>query len=135
MAFCAGCGSVMPEAAVACPRCGRAARRLERSSPIPDMLAGPLAYLFFPAIVFLVLEPYRKNRFVRFHSLQAIVFFVGSNILMGLVAFLGFFAIVIGPVLAIGLLILWLVLLVKAYQQEMWRIPFIGDWLERYCSI
>jgi len=98
------------------------------------MFAGPLAYLFFPAIIFLLLEPYRNNRFVRFHSLQSIVFFIGSNVLMGLVVFLGFFAVVIGPVLAIGLLILWLVLLIKAYQQEMWRIPFVGDWLERYCS-
>jgi len=135
MAFCAGCGSVMPESAIACPRCGRAAGRSKTSASIPDMFAGPLAYLFIPAIVFLLLEPYRKNRFLRFHSLQSIVFFIGSNVLMGLVAFLGVLAILIGPVVAIGLVILWVVLLVKAYQQEMWKIPYIGDWLERYCSI
>ena len=39
--------------------------------PIPENIAGVIAYVtIFPAIVFLLFEPFRHNRFVRFHSFQ-----------------------------------------------------------------
>jgi uncharacterized membrane protein len=38
-----------------------------------DNVAGMLAYItIIPAIVFLVMEPYNRNRFIRFHSWQSI---------------------------------------------------------------
>jgi len=50
-----------------------------------DNVAGALAYVtFIPAIVFLVLEPYSKNRFIRFHSFQCL-FFCGALFALGIV--------------------------------------------------
>ena len=46
---------------------------------LPENIAGAIAYLLFiPAIVFLVLEPYSKNRFVRFHSVQCLLFWIAG---------------------------------------------------------
>ena len=43
------------------------------SSGLSDNAAGALAYLtVIPAIIFLIVEPYNKNSFVRFHSWQCI---------------------------------------------------------------
>ena len=46
---------------------------------LTENLAGALAYLtFIPAVVFLVVEPYKKNRFVRFHSVQCLLFWAAG---------------------------------------------------------
>ena len=46
---------------------------------LSDNMAGALAYItFIPAIIFLVLEPYNKSAFIRFHSIQCIAFCVVS---------------------------------------------------------
>lgn len=95
---------------------------------MPETLAGALAYFLLPAIVFLLLEPYKRNRFVRFHSVQCILFF-----LLGFAVLLFFFA-VLSPLLVVlvlllvgfALFVIWAVLLVKALQGEMLRLPLIG---------
>src|ERR1700733_447098 len=71
---CPDCAAPMPDTAAYCPGCGRAMRPVERAQGmvgiLPETLAGALAYFVLPAIVFLLVEPYNKNRFVRFHSFQ-----------------------------------------------------------------
>src|SRR5437016_5100942 len=43
------------------------------SGGLAENVAGMLAYVtFIPAIIFLLLEPYSRNRFIRFHSFQCI---------------------------------------------------------------
>ena len=47
------------------------ARAQGKVGVLAENIAGALAYLtFIPAIAFLVLDPYNKNRFARFHSVQ-----------------------------------------------------------------
>src|SRR5258708_39867332 len=81
--FCSSCGSQIADAASFCPSCGArtaapstsggAAPGASAAGGLPDNVAGMLAYVtFIPAIVFLVLEPYSRNRFVRFHAFQSI---------------------------------------------------------------
>ena len=110
---------------------------------LPETLAGALAYFtVIPAIVFLLIEPYKKNRFVRFHSFQCIglwlvVVVVGA--LLRVVGFILFFIPMFGPLLvwlASGVSILafwavWAVLVVKALQGEMFKLPVVGDFAER----
>src|SRR5580704_11630469 len=71
---CPQCAAAMPDTAAYCPGCGRAMGPVERAHGmvgiLPETLAGALAYFLLPAIVFLLVEPYKKNRFVRFHSFQ-----------------------------------------------------------------
>ena len=94
-------------------------------------VAGALAYLWIVAIIWLVLEPYNKDRFIRFHSFQAIAFgivaFVVSFIL-GLIPILGW---IVGVLWSILVLILWLVCIFKAFNKEMFKLPVIGDFAEK----
>jgi len=81
VAFCPTCGTQFPDGA-ACPKCpvGAAPGTIAvapTSAGLTDNVAGALAYLtVIPAIVFLVIEPFNKRRFVRFHAFQSIFYFV-----------------------------------------------------------
>jgi uncharacterized membrane protein len=110
-------------------------------------VAAALSYVLgiVTGIVFLMLE---KDRFVRFHAYQSvlltaawIVFWIGFSILSTILAFipfLGFLVAIVGLLLSLGLglggLVLWIVLLLKAYQGQTWKLPFIGDMAEKYAA-
>jgi len=137
----------MPEAAAYCPGCGRAMGSVERArstvGALPETLAGALAYCtIIPAIVFLLVEPYSKNRFVRFHSFQSLGVFLVAVVVgsaLRVVGFLLFFIPVLGHlivwllsmVVALALFAVWCVLIVKALQGEMFKLPVVGDFAEQ----
>ena len=93
-------------------------------------LAATLAYAlgFVSGILMLVLE--RRDRYVRFHAMQSTITFLA--ILVGQVV-LGFIPL-LGPPLSglLGLLgvVLWVLLMVKAFQGERFKLPMIGDMAE-----
>jgi uncharacterized membrane protein len=105
----------------------------ERSSTGLDAnLAAALAYLagFVTGVVLLVVE--KESRFVRFHAMQSTVFFVA--VLVGSVALnsmplLGpmLYAFIVFP----AIVILWLVLMFKAYHGEHFKLPVVGDFAEK----
>jgi len=108
---------------------------------MPDNIAGMLAYLFIPAIVFLTLEPYNRNRFVRFHSFQAIltaVVFIVLGIALGIVVQVPFLGWAIGflvfPLIGLAEFILWIILLLKAFQGQMFKLPIVGDMAEKQAN-
>src|SRR5690242_13770261 len=83
MAFCAKCGTQLGEGVAFCPSCGTPAGVVPSSStpppgaqPMPSNVAALLTYLagFITGIIFLVIEPYKNDRFVRFHAFQSIFF-------------------------------------------------------------
>src|SRR5579864_5696762 len=141
--FCASCGAQLPEGALACPACGKAVAQASTGGTatapataatggLTDNVAGMLAYVtIIPAIVFLVMDPYNKNRFIRFHSFQNIFFHVAWFALwiaLSIVAHipvLGWLTILVWPLIGLGGLILWIVLLLKAYQGKLFRLPII----------
>jgi uncharacterized membrane protein len=109
-------------------------------SGLSDNAAGAIAYItIVPAIIFLLVEPYNKNSFVRFHSFQclflcavAIVVDIGLGILLMILAFML-------PMLALlGTLCLWLLsffwlgvvilCIVKASQGVRFQLPLIGPY-------
>ncbi|MGA9979216.1 MAG: zinc-ribbon domain-containing protein, partial [Candidatus Sulfotelmatobacter sp.] len=74
---CPQCSALMPDSAAFCPGCGRPmqipVRAQAKIGILTENMAGALAYLtFIPATAFLLIEPYSKNRFVRFHCLQCL---------------------------------------------------------------
>jgi uncharacterized membrane protein len=110
------------------------------SSGMEPNVAGLLCYLFtwVTGIIFLVIE--KENRFVRFHAIQAIgvgVAWTAAWIVLSILVaiFSGGFATFINTVgsLALGLggLVLWVLLMYKAYQGEMWQLPYIGPIAKR----
>jgi uncharacterized membrane protein len=115
------------------------ARAQGRVGALPESIAGALAYLtFVPAVVFLVLEPYSKNRFVRFHSVQSLLLW-GASVLFAIALKLAsvvlFIIPVLGPLLVwlvstvvvLAAVVIWVVLVVKALQGEMFKLPLLGD--------
>jgi len=108
------------------------------TSGLTDNVAGMLAYVtIIPAIVFLVLEPYNRNRFIRFHSFQSIFFAIAWTVLwialsmFAHIPFLGWASIVLWPLIGLGGLIVWVILVLKAYQGQMFKLPVIGDMAEK----
>jgi len=142
MAFCNMCGAQIAEGATVCAACGRrgsvAVAQTKTTSGLADNVAGMLAYVtIIPAIIFLVLEPYNRNRLVRFHAWQCVFFNVAWWILwfgLRIVAhlpLLGFFTVLMWPLVGLGGLIVWIILLIKANQGQMYKLPVIGDLAEK----
>lgn len=101
-------------------------------------VAGLLCYVlsFITGIIFLVLEPYKNDRFVRFHAFQAIffgitviVFSIVWNMLFIMIPFGFLFSLfgMVGMLLWLGIFLFWLFLMYKAYNGERFMIPIIGD--------
>jgi uncharacterized membrane protein len=140
MAFCNMCGTQIPDGATRCAACsGRPAVPVVAAGPgLADNVAGMLAYFtIIPAIIFLVLAPYNRSRFVRFHAWQCILFNVawwilwfGLHILIHL-PLLGWLTIFMWPLVSIAGFVVWLVLVLKANQGQMFKLPVIGDIAEQ----
>ena len=102
--------------------------------------AGALAYLagIVTGILFLVIDPYKSDRFVRFHAFQSIFFNVAwialwiAWMIVGLVlgaitkGLFFFLQVPIDLVLMVGGFCLWAFLMYSAYQGKMTRLPVIG---------
>ena len=108
-----------------------------------DNLIAAAAYVtIVPAIFFVLAEPFKRNRFVRFHSFQSIflaaatiVAAIAMRILYSLFALIPGFGYLLAwltsAVVLLGWVILWLVLVVKALQGETFRLPWIGNLAEK----
>ena len=147
---CPHCAAQMPETAAFCPGCGRSMHAPPRAQGtvgvLPERIAGGLAYFtFVPAIILLVLDPYNKNRFVRFHAVQCLLL-GGAGILLAIALKLAsvvlFLIPVLGPLLVwlvsavvgLAVVVIWLVLVIKAFQGEMFKLPILGDLAEQYAG-
>jgi uncharacterized membrane protein len=110
-------------------------------------IAGMLCYIpfgFIAAIIFLATEP-KESRFVRFHAIQSLLLTVSIVVLSTVLNVLGqimsnipvigwVFSLALIPVyllISFGGLALMIVMIIKAYQNQMWRIPVIGSYTEK----
>ncbi len=161
MAFCAKCGNQLAEGSGFCGSCGTAvagqsvtpstgaavqpAQSNTTSTGMTNNVAGCLSYLFgwITGLIFLLIDPYKNDKFVRFHAFQSIFFnvavfgawvaiFILSTILGFITRGLGFF--LMGPLLTlvwIGVVVIWIICMVKAYGNQKFKLPFIGDLAEK----
>jgi len=101
------------------------------STGLDENIAGALTYLlgWVTGIIFLMVE--KENRFVRFHAWQSIITTGALTILfiiLGVIPVLGWIlSIILAPLTAI----LWLWLMYKAFQGEMYKLPWVGDFAEK----
>ncbi|SRR5581483_2358506 len=145
MAFCASCGNDVGGAAF-CPKCGAAQAATPGAAVAPaagssgmtSNVAGALSYVLAPlgGVLFLVLEPYNKDRFVRFHAFQSIFFGLAAivvryalTMIFASLIFTGGFSIFLMLlwVVQLGIIGCWILLFVKAYNKEEFKLPVIGD--------
>jgi len=148
MAFCANCGSEV--SGQFCPKCGTSiaggapsgGSPPASSSAMASNLASALCYLVLPAIIFLLVEPYNKDRAIRFHAWQAIalcVVLTVFNIVLSIVFAIFMVAtsglgLVLSPLwmlLHLAELILFIFVAFRAYQNQRIVLPVIGPFAEK----
>ncbi|MGC1424769.1 MAG: hypothetical protein WA815_20605 [Terracidiphilus sp.] len=147
----AGWNSVPAQSAGAAPNSGQNwSPPPPDAAPVPAMsaaagtgltrnIAGALAYSLgiITGILFMVLEPYRRDRFVRFHAMQSILYFVfavafsiGWSIVVGILMNIsGWVFVVAFPIrliISLAMFGLWLYLMYQAYNDREFRIPILG---------
>lgn len=128
-------GAVMSAPAAASPTEG-----------LDENVAGLLCYIFWwvSGVIFLVLD---KRPFVRFHAAQDIAFNLAMYVIgiaFWIVAWfitivttaifhfpIGLFSFFLGPVLGIAFLGTWIFLMYKAFNHEKFKLPIIGDMVEK----
>ena len=166
MARCPQCDWPLPEQAQYCSSCGTAiapevwngttaptgavaveeTRAAASGEPLPiaENVAGVIAYMtIFPAIVFLLLEPFKRNRFVRFHSFQHLLLWaagVGVGLASGIVGailqLIPFMRVLVFPftgLVGLAFFFLWFCWLVRLTNM-MFKLPILGDLAERWAT-
>lgn len=130
MAYCSRCG-----APVTMPIPGGSP---VSSGAMTSNIAAMLSYVLglITGIIFLVLEPYKNDRFVRFHAYQSIffslallVFGIVWNLVWGMLLF-GFLwglARLLYNLICLALFVYWLFLMYKAYNREKYMVPYLGE--------
>lgn len=95
-------------------------------------------------IVFLLAEPYKNNKFIRFHAFQSL-FFMGAGVCLGIgimilgviLAFMGPLALLMLPidlVIGLGMLVLTIFMCVKAFSNQTPKLPVIGALAAKYAG-
>ncbi len=165
MSFCQTCGSSLPDGSPTCTACGASQGAAAAGAapgaipgsipgPIPGTIpaaplpaagltpnvAGALAYLVgaITGILFLVIDPFKADRFVRFHAFQSIFFNLAwiafwiiwmiVGLMLGAISH-GLFFIIQLPInllITVGAFCLWVYLMYSAYQGKTFQLPVIG---------
>jgi uncharacterized membrane protein len=142
MAYCSKCGGEVQTGVAFCPKCGQAQTGGEvaqtsqsTQTGMDENVAGLLCYVlgWVTGIIFFLID---KRPYVRFHAAQSIVVFGGLhilNIVVGIIFGAGFMMMggfgTFGMGMALYSLInlvafvLWILLMVKAYQGEKFQVP------------
>lgn len=117
-----------------------------KGSGLAPNVASLLCYICMPitSIIFLLIE--KENKDVQFHAWQGTAFGVAYIILIIalqiLAAILGSIANILGvilglliPIIGIVAFVVWIICLIKAYQGERWKIPYIGDFAAQKAGV
>ena len=110
------------------------------STGMSNNVAGLLCYIlgFITGIIFLVIEPYKNDKFVRFHAFQSIFFSLVTMVISWVLGAVvvgmlfsgggGFgFALMIVRLVQLAFFVGWIFLMYKAYNKETFKLPVLGD--------
>lgn len=106
---------------------------MEKSSTgLAENVAGLLCYVlgWVSGLVFVLIE--QENKFVRFHAIQSIYVFGAltiAGIILGWIPFIG--GVLATLILILGI-ILWIVLMIRAYQGVKYKLPWAGNLAEKW---
>ena len=151
MAFCATCGSQVE--GKFCAKCGAQVGAapasgpgpipagsmppppMAQSAPMADNVASALCYAlgFITGIIFLVLEPYSKNKVVRFHAFQSIFLSIAAiaiRYILVMIFFWSFSGVFMGlaivGIFGFACFLLWLYVIISTFQGKKVVLPVIG---------
>jgi uncharacterized membrane protein len=155
MAFCPGCGTQVADGTTFCPSCGKpmsaSGGSAAAAAPAPAVVAAPASGLadnvagllcYSPVgliadIIFLVTDPYKSNKFIRFHAFQSLflcaglfalgIAFVIVNMVLGAIFFpLVAIAAILELIIWLGTLVLFVMMMIKAYGMQTPHLPIVG---------
>ena len=104
------------------------------STGLEENVAGLLCYLvtWVSGLIFFLIE--KDSKFVKFHAMQSIITFGALIIIMWIAAVIPFVGWVISALAGILILVLWIVLMIKAYKGEKYKLPIAGDLAEKWSA-
>jgi len=105
---------------------------MEKSSTgLEANVAGLLCYVlgWVSGLVFILIE--KESKFVRFHALQSIYVFGVLNVAIIVFGWVPFLNLVLPPLIGLFGFVLWIILMIKAYQGAMFKLPLAGDLAEK----
>lgn len=93
-------------------------------------VAAALSYLlgFITGIYFFLTS---KDSFVKFHAMQSTILSLGVLVLNIFLNWVPLFGRTLSSLVGLVSFVLWIVLMIKAYQQEKYKLPVIGDLAEK----
>jgi len=114
----------------------------QNPSGLSDNAAGGIAYItMIPAIVFLIIEPFKRSAYVRFHAWQSIFFFVAwavIDILIGVVQNLVpstvFLTLTVLQLAGLAIFVVWIFVFVSAFNGKLIKLPVIGAMAEKQAN-
>lgn len=97
-------------------------------------VASSLCYVlgWISGLVFFLAE--KEDKDIRFHAMQAIIFFGGLTLVMVAIGWIPFIGWGLTPLLSLLGLVAWIVCMVKTYQGEKFKLPVVGDIAEKRVS-
>jgi uncharacterized membrane protein len=147
MAFCPNCGSTVE--GKFCAKCGAAVgggadpaagpsfptqTPSAGSSGLTDNVASALAYIPIIGLIFLLIEPYNRNKLIRFHAFQSLFLLAAVivvNIVLNVFASMMFSLYFIWSLIHLAELVLWLFMIFKTFSGAKVVLPIIGPIAEK----
>ncbi len=101
------------------------------STGLDENVAGLLCYVgwWVSGLIFILIE--KENKFVRFHALQSIYVFGALTIAGIVLSWIPLIGVVLGSLIWLLGVVLWIVLMVKAYQGTKYKLPWAGNMAEK----
>jgi uncharacterized membrane protein len=111
---------------------------------LDENVASALCYLvpILTGVLFLFIEPYDRNKNIRFHAFQSIFFWIGVMLADAAVSIV--FGTILGGInsyellhlvwtlFRLAVLALWLVLMFRAYNKQRWVLPVVGEMAQKF---
>ena len=104
------------------------------STGLEENVAGLLCYLvgWVSGLVFFLIE--KDSKFVKFHAMQSIIASVALMIIYWIVNLIPLIGWAIAGLVGLIALVLWIILMIKAYRGEKFKLPVIGDLAEKWSA-
>jgi uncharacterized membrane protein len=108
------------------------------SMELEPNIAGMLSYVlgWVTGLIFFLLE--EKDEYVRFHAMQSIIVFGAVTVveivleIFKLIPYVDVVFVALQALVGLLAFVLWIVLMVKAYQGVRYKLPFAGEMAEKY---
>ena len=106
----------------------------DTSTGLQQNVAGVLCYVlgWVSGIVMLILEP--NNKFVKFHAFQSILSFGAIFVVIMIFSWIPVVGVIVSSLVGALAFILWIVMMVVASQNKYYKLPFVGDYADKWAS-